>query len=77
MSIELENSDNKLKANSQVYKGTENDDDDHDNEYNSKDEADVDEVATNLVPSHLSLGKRVCESIYLTLHLYNLILVST
>ena len=77
MHIKLENSDNKLKANSQIYKGTENDDDDYDNEYNSEDEADIDEVATNLVSSCLSLGKRVCESIYLTLHLYNLILAST
>ena len=77
MCVELENSDNKLEANSQIYKGTENNDDDRNNEYNSEDEADVDEVATNLIPSHLSLGKRVRESIYLTLHLYNLILAST
>ena len=77
MHVELENSDNKLKANSQVYKGTENDDDDRDNEYDSEDEADIDEVAINLIPSRLLLGKRVCELIYLTLHLYNLILAST
>lgn len=77
MRVELENSDNKLEANSQVYNGTENDDDDRDNESDSEDEADIDEVATNLVPSRLSLGKRVRESIYLTLHLYNLILAFT
>jgi hypothetical protein len=69
MRVELENPDNKLKANSQVYKGTENDDDDRYNEYDSEDEANINEVTSNLVPSRLSLGKRVCESIYLTLHL--------
>ena len=47
------------------------------NEYDSEDEADIDEVASNLIPSRLSLGKRVHKLIYLTLHLYNLILVST
>ena len=77
MHVKLENPDNKLEANSQVYKGTENDDDNCDNEYSSEDEANIDEVASNLVPSHLLLGKRVRESIYFTLHLYNLILAST
>ena len=77
MRVELENPDNKLEANSQVYKGTENNDDECDNKYDSEDEADIDEVASNLIPSCPSLGKRVHESIYLTLHLYNLILVST
>ena len=76
MHVELENSDNKLEANSQVYKGTENNDDDCNNEYNSEDEANIDEVTSNLIPSCLLLGKRVRESIYLTLHLYNLILAS-
>jgi hypothetical protein len=63
MRVELEDPDNKLGANGRVYRGTDNDDDDCDDEHNGEDEADIDEVANKLIPSRLSLAKRVRESI--------------
>ena len=42
---------------------------------NDEDEANTDEVACKLAPSCVLLGRRTHESIYLTIHLHNLILM--
>jgi hypothetical protein len=75
MHVKLENPDD--KANSQVSKRSDDTNDDCNNEHDDEheDEADTDEVISKLIPSHVSLAKRTSELIYLTLHLYNLILM--
>jgi hypothetical protein len=74
MRVELVNSEGEAKE-----KNNCNDDDNHGDEYDDKDddEANTDEVVSNLVPSRVSLARRTRESIYLTLRLHNLILTST
>ncbi len=74
MRIELENPNN--KAISQASKTIDNDD--SNNEHNEdKDEANMDEVISKLVPSCVTLAKRTHELIYLTLHLHNLTNICT
>ena len=69
--IEAESPDG--KANAQTNTTSYNDYDRDDDE----DEANTDEVTCKLAPSCVSLGRRTCESIYLTICLHNLILTFT
>lgn len=74
MRAELEDPDN--EAISQASKIV--DYDDSDVEYGEDgDEANTNEVISNLRPSRVFLAKRTRESIYLTLRLHNLTLTST
>src|SRR6266436_7354307 len=74
MRIELENRDNEeiRKASKTV-----NNDNSNDKHNEDKDEANMDEVVSKLVPSRVTLAKRTHESIYLTLHLHNLTNICT
>ncbi len=69
MCVELENPNN--EAISQVSKTIDNDDSD-DKHNKDEDEANMDEVISKLIPSRVTLAKRTCKSIYLTLCLHNL-----
>ena len=69
--IEVESPDG--EANAQTNTISYNDYDGDDNE----DEANTDEVTCKLAPSCVLLGRRTRESIYLTIHLHNLILTFT
>jgi len=74
MRIELENPDN--EAISQASKTVDNDNS-NDKHNEDKDEANMDEVVSKLVPSRVTLAKRTHKSIYLTLRLHNLTNICT
>ena len=69
--IEVESPNGKANAqtNTTSYDDYDGDDD--------EDEANTDEVACKLAPFCVLLGRRTCESIYLTIRLHNLILMFT